>query len=133
MQASLIQIEEQIENYKKFDEDYNNRFSAEKTILETSHRQELEKAKEAALTEAETKSKKEIKDSLLVLSRFLRAAAARRQDGDESDEGKAFEGALLLVYGGDIGAVGAMEKLIEGSDEDCPTVHGAPSGFTCES
>ena len=69
-----------------------------------------------------------------MLSKFLRAAAAKRQGGDEnSGENRAFEGALLLVYGGEVSAVVAMESLIAGSEEIVPTVDGAPSGFTCES
>lgn len=68
-----------------------------------------------------------------MLSKFLRAAAAKRQGGDEnSAENRAFEGALLLVYGGEAGAVVAMEKLISGSDEKVPTVDQEPSEFTCK-
>ena len=79
------------------------------------------------------RSKKEAKDNLLVLSRFLRAAAAKRQDGDEtSPENRAFEGALLLVYGGEVAAVAAMEHLIAGSEEKVPAVDSALSDYTCE-
>ena len=75
------------------------------------------------MTAAKAEGRKEAKDNLLVLSKFLRAAAAKRQDGDETtEENRAFEGALLLVYGGDANAVAAMEKLIEGSDEKVPAV-----------
>ena len=86
------------------------------------------------MTEAKAEGKKEAKDSLLVLSKFLRAAAAKRQDVDATneEENKAFEGALLLVYGGDANAVIAMEKLIEGSDEKVPTVHGDALEITCK-
>ena len=84
-----------------------------------------------AVTKAE--GLKESKDNLLILSKFLRAAAAKRQGGDEnSAENRAFEGALLLVYGGETGAVTAMEKLISGSDEMVPTVDQIPSEFTCK-
>lgn len=134
LQASLAQLEEQIAQYKQFDEDYQKRLSAEKAALESSHRSELEKVKDAAVTEAKAEGKKEVKDSLLVLSKFLRAAAAKRQDVDATneEENKAFEGALLLVYGGDANAVIAMEKLIEGSDEKVPTVHGDALDISCE-
>ena len=85
------------------------------------------------MAEAKAEAKKESKDNLLILSKFLRAAAAKRQGGDEaSPENRAFEGALLLVYGGEIGAVTAMEKLISGSEELVPTVDQVPSEFTCE-
>ena len=82
--------------------------------------------------EVKAEGQKEAKDSLLVLSKFLRAAAAKRQSGDESSpENRAFEGALLLVYGGEAGAVVAMEQLISGSDEKVPTVDQTPSEYTC--
>ena len=93
----------------------------------------MEKVKAAAAAEAEAEAKKVLKDSLLVLSKFLRAAAAKRQDGDQaSGENKAFEGALLLVYGGDASAVMAIEKLVEGSEEKVPCVDGTISDYTCE-
>ena len=107
---------------------------AEKSALEAAHTDELQKVKEAAVAEAVAEGKKEAKDNLLVLSKFLRAAAAKRQGGDEtSPENRAFEGALLLVYGGEVGAVVAMESLIAGSEEKVPTVDQTPSDFTCKS
>lgn len=134
LQASLAQLEEQIAQYKQFDDEYQKRISSEKLALETSHKEELEKVKEAAVTEAKAESVKTAKDNLLVLSKFLRAAAAKRQGGDEtSAENRAFEGALLLIYGGEVGAVVAMEMLIAGSDEMVPTVDQTPSEFTCRS
>ena len=94
----------------------------------------MQKVKEAAVAEAVAEGKKEAKDNLLVLSKFLRAAAAKRQGGDEtSPENRAFEGALLLVYGGEVGAVVAMESLIAGSEDKVPTVDQTPSDFTCKS
>ncbi|CAD6580387.1 MAG: hypothetical protein ASARMPREDX12_004198 [Alectoria sarmentosa] len=131
LQASLMQLEEQTAQYKQFDEDYQKRLTAEKSALEIAHTDELHKVKEAAVAEAAAECKKEAKDNLLVLSKFLRAAAAKRQGGDEtSPENRAFEGALLLVYGGEVGAVVAMESLIAGSDEKVPTVDQTPSEFT---
>ena len=133
LQASLTQFEEQLAQYKQFDEEYQKRIAAEKSALETSHRNELEKVQNAAVSEAQAEGKKESKDSLLILSKFLRAAAAKRQGGDEtSPENRAFEGALLLVYGGDASAVAAMEKLIAGTEDLVPTVDQTPSEFTCE-
>lgn len=105
---------------------------AEKSALEAAHTDELQKVKEAAIAEAVAEGKKEAKENLLVLSKFLRAAAAKRQGGEEtSPENRAFEGALLLVYGGEVGAVVAMESLIAGSDEKVSTVDQTPSEFTC--
>ncbi|KAI4225542.1 MAG: hypothetical protein LQ349_007053 [Xanthoria aureola] len=131
LQASLAQLEEQVAQYKQFDEDYQKRLATEKAALATSHKDELEKVKEAAIAEAKAESAKEAKDNLLALSKFLRAAAAKRQGGDEtSPENRAFEGALLLVYGGEAGAVAAMESLIAGGDEKVPTVDQVPSDYT---
>lgn len=102
--------------------------------METTHREELEKVKEATTADALEEGKRQLDESLLVLSKFLRAAAAKRQNGDEhSIENRAFEGALLLVYGGEIAAVEAMEKLISGSDEMVPATDGKLSELTCES
>lgn len=133
LQASVAQLEEQVAQYKQFDEDYQKRLVAEKAALETAHKEELEKVKEASTAAAKAESAKEAKDKLLVLSKFLRAAAAKRQGGDEtSPENRAFEGALLLVYGGEAGAVAAMESLIAGTDEKVPTVDQVQSEYTCE-
>ena len=134
LQAFLVQQEEQIAQYKQFDEDYQRHVATEKAALLASHQKELEQVREAAISEANDASKKEAKENLLVLSKFLRAAAAKRQGGDEtSAENRAFEGALLLIYGGETNAVEAMEKLIAGNDEKVPTVDSVPSEFTCKS
>lgn len=134
LQASLAQYEEQHAQYQQFDEEYQKRIAAEKSALETSHKDEIEKVRDATVADAQAESKKQSKDNLLILSKFLRAAAAKRQGGDESSpENRAFEGALLLVYGGETGAVTAMEKLISGSEELVPTVDSTPSEFTCKS
>ena len=90
--------------------------------------------RDATTSKAQAESTKQSKEDLLILSKFLRAAAAKSQGGDEtSPENRAFEGALLLVYGGEASAVTAMEKLISGSDEVVPTVDGTLSEFTCKS
>ena len=133
LQASLAQLEEQIAQYKQFDEEYQKRLATEKHTLESTHKDELEKLKDTVATEVKAEGQKEAKDNLLILSKFLRAAAAKRQGGDEtSPENRAFEGALLLVYGGEAGAVVAMEQLISGSDEKVPTVDQTLSEFTCK-
>lgn len=133
LQASLAQLEEQIAQYKQFDVEHQKRLSAEKAALETTHGDELEKVKAAATAEAKEEANRVTKESLLTLSKFLRAAAAKRQDGDEnSEENRAFEGALLLVYGGDASAVMAIEKLVEGSEDKVPYVDGTISDFTCK-
>jgi hypothetical protein len=129
LQASLAQLEEQVAQYKKFDEEYQTRIASEKAALEALHKEDLEKAKEEARAEA----KKEEKESLLLLTKFLRLAAAKRQTGDEdSEESKAFEGVLLQVYGGDTNALVTAEKLIQGSEERVLGVDLSQIDFTCK-
>ena len=131
--ASLEQSEIQMEQYKKLDEDYQKSMAVERESLGKSHAEELENAKETVRAEAKLEAEKLVKEKLLALSRFLRAAAAKRSDGDDTaEENLAFEGALLLIYGGDVPAVQAMEKLIDGSEELVPTVEGLPSNFSCK-
>jgi hypothetical protein len=92
----------------------------------------LETLRGTIKAEAQLEQQKIVKEKLLTLSRFLRAAAARRQlEDDDSDLTKAFEGALLQVYGGDAGAVMAAEKLIEGAEEGVPSTEGVVLGVTC--
>ena len=133
LQASLAQLEEQIAQYKQFDDDYQKRILSERNTLETAHKEELESVKEAVAAEAATKAKDDAREKLLILSKFLRAAAAKRQAGDEtSTENRAFEGVLLLIYGGETEAVKAMERLVSGADEKVQTVDGILSDFTCK-
>lgn len=132
LQAQLAQLEEQIAQYKKFDQDYQQRLLTEKELLQSAHKAELEKMKETVKAEAAIEAQKSFKQRLLILSRFLRAAAARRQrEDDDTEETKAFEGALLLVYGGDPAAVAAAEKLIDGADEAVPSTEGQTLSVTC--
>ena len=133
LQASLAQLEEQIAQYKQFDDDYQKRMLSERGTLETAHKEELERVKETVTAEAATKAKDDVREKLLILSKFLRAAAAKRQGGDEtSTENRAFEGVLLLIYGGEADAVEAMERLVSGADEKVQTVDGILSDFTCK-
>lgn len=137
LQSQLAQLEEQIAQYKKFDQEYQNKIAHErevqKEMLTKAHAGEIEALKETLKAEAVIEQKKAVRDKLLTLSRFLRAAAARRQLGDDdSDLTKAFEGALLQVYGGDAGAVLAAEKLIEGAEEGVPNTEGVVLSITCK-
>ncbi|MCJ1307356.1 hypothetical protein MMC25_001002 [Agyrium rufum] len=134
LQQQLGQLEEQIAHYKQFDEDYQKQFATQKAALQSTHADELEKVQETTLATAAAETKKKAKEDLLVLSRFLRAAAAKRQEGDENaDENRAFEGVLLLVYGGDANAVTVMEKLIEGAEDKVPAIDGTLLDITCKS
>lgn len=80
----------------------------------------LSEALAAAKAEAAADATKQQHENMLVLSQFLRLAAARRADEEadaNSDENMALEGVLLQVYSGDETAVNAMIKLINGADE----------------
>ena len=133
LQSSLAQLEEQLAQYKKVDSEYQSRMSSERETLTSSHKAEIQELRESFKKEAESDSKATLRKQLLLFSQFLRAAAAKRVIEEEADteESKAFEGALLLVYGGDEKAVDAAVNLIEGSDEAVPSVEGQPLSVKC--
>ncbi|KAI0014944.1 hypothetical protein F4780DRAFT_773873 [Xylariomycetidae sp. FL0641] len=130
LEAQLASAEEQLAQYKKVYEEYRSRGAADKAGLEKSLTEKLEKEKAEAVADAQEKAAAETKklqhDSLLILSQFLRLAAARRSEDADStlDENMALEGVLLNVYSGDENAVAHMTKLIEGSDEKTRSVNG---------
>jgi ribosomal protein L16 Arg81 hydroxylase len=131
LQAQLRQLEEQVAQYKKFDQEYQEKIAQEKQILQQSHTEEMEKLRETLKAEAVLEAQKTFRENFLTLSRFLRAAARRQMEEDDSDLSKAFEGALLLVYGGDASAVTAAEKLISGSSDNVPSTEGVTLSVTC--
>lgn len=134
LQAQLVELEERINQFKKFAQEFQDKYEAEKSELLSAHEAKVKKTREEARTEVTKETTKATRTRLLTLSRFLRAAAARRQlEEDDSDVAKAFEGALLLIYGGDVNAVDAAEKLIDGSDEAVPSTDGAILSVTCKS
>ncbi|KAI9669226.1 MAG: hypothetical protein M1817_004721 [Caeruleum heppii] len=134
LEASRAQLQEQVAQYQKFDQDYQARLKSEKLALRRSHDQELDRVRE----ETKTAVQKEKKEHLLLLSKFLRLAAAKRQEASaEGREGdilneaeKAFEGLLSVVYLGDEGAVSAFEKLFLGANEAVLDVTDAPLDHT---
>jgi hypothetical protein len=138
LQASLAQLEEQIAQYKKFDQEYKARLQAEKAELEKTHIEQaakkLESAVSAAKAEAEASYAKELQSNLLLVSQFLRLAAARRSEEADAalDENMALEGVLLSVYSGDETAVATMIKLISGADENVYAVTGEELQTTCK-
>jgi hypothetical protein len=70
---------------------------------------------------------------VLVFSKFLRLAAAKRQAEEEvTEESKAFEGLLLGVYGGNESAVTHAFKLISASDESVTGIDGVKLEYTCK-
>jgi len=123
--AQRAQLEEQLGHFHKYGQEQEEKFAKEKEVLQKSHSSELQALRDTLKAEAVLEQKKVLKEKILTLSRFLRAAAARRQlEDDDSELTKAFEGALLQVYGGDAVAVLAAEKLIEGADDGVPSTEG---------
>ncbi|KAI0541355.1 hypothetical protein GGR58DRAFT_456781 [Xylaria digitata] len=130
LEAQLAQYEEQLAQYKKVDEDYRSRSAADKATLEKTLTEKFEKEKADAISELTEKAaadaKQSLHDSLLILSQFLRLAAARRSEEADAtlDENMALEGVLLNVYSGDENAVSTILKLIEGSSDTTHSVAG---------
>ena len=128
LHTQLKEHEEQIVMQKKIEEDFSKRLQTQKDLLQAQHEKELAEVKSSAATTPaplDEIPKPDLRGPLLTLSKFLRAAAARRQDSDEnSEDSKGFEGVLLLLYGGDNAAVDAAEKLIDGSLDLIPATEG---------
>ena len=117
--------------YQKVDEQYKTRAASDKAEWEKS----LEKVKADAVGEATEGHQKSLRENLLLISQFLRLAACRREEASEpdSDESQAIEGVLLAIYAGDEGAVNALLKLVEGSEDHILSVPGEELQTTCES
>jgi hypothetical protein len=121
------------------DADYRSRTEAEIERIQTSLTEKFEKEKADAIREIEEKAEADLKrsqhDNFLILSQFLRLAAARRaEEADPTlDENLALEGLLLAVYGGDESAVSAMLKLAEGTDDLTQSTAGEQLQSTCKS
>ncbi|CAI7603386.1 unnamed protein product [Penicillium pancosmium] len=125
LQASIAQIEEQIEHYKQIADQYEERLVSQKAALEKTHQEELEAVRANAIADATETTAKVLRQQLLTVSKFLCAAANSRRDGDaEALESRAFEGVLYQVYGGNQDAVSSMIKLIDGADEKIQGVEG---------
>lgn len=74
---------------------------------------------------------KAVEDGLRVITHFLHAAASKRQSEEaDTDEGRAFEGALLLVYQGNEASLTALKNLVYGTDDKVPDVQGETLGYT---
>lgn len=137
LQAQLAQLEEQLSQYKKIDQEYRTRANQIKTELEKTLSDRYEKEKADALAEVKAElsgaADKTLHDSLLVMSQFLRLAAARRgeEHDPELDENRALEGVLLQVYSGDEEGVATMLKLVQGSSEKAKSVASEPLEATC--
>lgn len=134
LQAQLTDLEERIEHYRKFDSDYQTKLSKQRDDLSAAHLKEIAILREQLQLEAAAATAGELRKKLLTFSQFLRAAAAKRTVEEEADseESRAFEGALLLVYGGDSKAVDAALNIIEGSSEQVPSIEGIPLQIDCK-
>lgn len=138
LQAQLAQLQEQLTQYLKVDQEYRGRIASEKAALEKNLTEKLEKEHSSTLAQvkedAEKNSSKTLHDHLLVLSQFLRLAAARRGEEADSqlDENLALEGVLLNVYSGDENAVATMLKLVQGAEEPTRSTSGETLKTTCE-
>lgn len=152
----LQQAEEQLSLYKNIGDWYDRKLQdrlhsqpqvqtqTEKPSFDAESAEQREKLESRiSYLESRLKQKDEetaatlfsFKPRLLTLSRFLRAAAARRQnDADEDDvKTQAFEGVLLALYGGDSNAVFTAEKLINGSSDHVSAPDGTVLDLTCKS
>lgn len=139
LQASLAQLEEQIAQYKKFDQEYKSRLQTEKAEVEKAltdrSAKELEEAVAAAKAEASAGSTKALTDGLLTLTQFLKLAAIRRTEDEASmefEENKAIEGILAKLYNGDETGVDFMMKLITGVEEPTVSVLDETLSTTCK-
>ena len=131
LQAQLKQYEEQVIQFRKVEKDLGDRFAAEKAHLRELHQAELAATREEVTAEANKTLSKKLDEDLLVLSQFLHAAAAKRQTAEaESEEGRAFEGALLLVYQGNNASLTTLKNLIAGSDDKVTSTLGEPLDYT---
>ncbi|KAI7532241.1 hypothetical protein KC331_g13689 [Hortaea werneckii] len=130
IQAQLKDVEGQVQVFRSVNAEYLAQLQKQKDELAAEHQQQLQKIKEDSRLEAMTSTASELRKNLLVFSQFLRAAAAKRNIEEESNthESMAFEGALLLVYGGDEKAVEAAVNIIEGADQEVPSIEGPLSG-----
>jgi len=132
LQASLSQLEEQIAQYKKFDQEYKATLAAEKASLkqtfEERYSKDLEASVAAVKAEVLAEAEEQRRGALLLISQFLRLAAVRRGDEENAnvDENMALEGVLAKVYAGDEKAVQTMIKLIEGSCDASMSIDSEP-------
>lgn len=139
LQASLTQLEEQITQYKKFDQEYKARMQSEKAEFERASKEKASKDLDEAVATAKADgiadALKEQRSGLLLISKFLRLAAIRRGDEEADatlDENKALEGVLAKVYGGDVEAVDHMVNIIRGDDSATVSVNSEPLTTTCK-
>ncbi|KIW12070.1 hypothetical protein PV08_09344 [Exophiala spinifera] len=131
LQAQVAQLEEQLQSFRSFAQDIEEKFAKEKSALIESHEAEIASIKQKVLHEAEEAKSKAIEDGLRVVTHFLHTAASKRQSEDaDSEEGRAFEGALLLVYQGNETSLMTLKNLIYGTEDKVLDVQGEALDFT---
>lgn len=120
--------------HKKIEQENRARLAEQEKAL--TEKFEKEKAEIVAKFESkfEEVAESALKTNFLILSQFLRLAAARRMEepNTQSDEGLALEGVLLHVYSGDEDAVSTMLKLVKGVSETTRSVSDQVLMTTCK-
>ncbi|TID20111.1 Transcription factor CBF NF-Y histone domain-containing [Venturia nashicola] len=115
---------EQLKKFAKFVEDYEEKLVKQRESLTSTHTTSVEAVRAEVTKEVKKEMEIEFKRRLLTFTRFLKAAAGRRQIDEDSEESKAFESVLCGVYAGDAAAVDCAESLVNGSEEKVPEYTG---------
>jgi hypothetical protein len=132
-------LEEQVAQYKKFDQEHKTKAQSERAELERTLKEgaskELEETVANLKKEAQESVEKARGEGLLLVSQFLRLAAVRRSEeyDAELEENKALEGLLAAAYAGTSAAVSTLTKLINGSNESVDLGEGQQYNVTCKS
>ncbi|KAH0828454.1 hypothetical protein AYO21_00409 [Fonsecaea monophora] len=131
LQNQVTQLEEQLSHFRAFAQELEDKALKEKSKLIEAHEAEIARVKENALQEIEEIKAKAVEDGLRVITHFLHSAASKRQSEEaDTDEGRAFEGALLLVYQGNESSLSTLQKLVYGTEDKVTDVHGELLEFT---
>ncbi len=136
LQSQLVQLEEQLSQFRAFAQELEERFNQEKAMLIQEHETEVTQLKQdAGNNKEEPKHNPQgIEEGLKIISDFLHAAAFKRSQtdlqNDLMDEARAFEGALLLVYQGNEASITTLHNLIDGTDDKVPDTEGNLTNFT---
>ncbi|KIW99441.1 uncharacterized protein Z518_11180 [Rhinocladiella mackenziei CBS 650.93] len=131
LQAQLTLLEEQLNSFRAYTQELEDRFAKEKSSLVEAHEAEMVSIKEKVVQEMQGAKAKVVEDSLRTVTHFLHAAASKRQSEEaDSEEGRAFEGALLLVYQGNEASLTTLKNLINGTEDKVPDVQGEVLDFT---
>lgn len=131
LNAQRDEYSEQLKKYEKFVDDYEERLVKQRESLTSTNTTAVEAIRAEVTREVKKEMEIEFKRRLLTFTRFLKAAAGRRQTDEDSEESKAFESVLCGVYAGDAAAVDCAESLVNGSEEKVPEYTG-PVNVTCE-